>query len=526
MSELKAAANRVLAPSNGHLDRYPNVIRKIGMVLFLIGLTVFSGSIFVGDYQLTGGGLTILTEKIPSDRLDKLAPIVGQVFDSKAAMLNAIEKHINDDNALSAYQLGEYNFWILKESTTGLLQENGLLFFLLSIVLGAVGALIYILPSALQLPGIKNNHIFFSAVMMRGAIGIILGIYLIGFYILLYWYPEYIVNLIVLVEPVSEFLRNQPADRWFLYGFLYTIAVTVMGVRMFVKYRHSRYHIVRTASVIFFQFGFAFMIPTLLERFNKPSMDFKNAWPLNYSFFMDWNLSNLLNSGNLGLFMLVWGTILAVIVVPLMTYFYGKRWYCSWVCGCGGLAETLGDPFRQLSNKSLNAWKIERWMIHSVLVLAVIMTAMQITNFVSNGSLFGNYTWRVNQAYTFLIGSAFAGVVGTGFYPFMGARVWCRFGCPLAAILGLVQKFKSRFVITSNGGQCISCGNCSTYCEMGIDVRWYAQRGQNIIRSSCVGCGVCAAVCPRGVLKLENVAADQRYNVVLDDELIANDFLK
>jgi len=39
---------------------------------------------------------------------------------------------------------------------------------------------------------------------------------------------------------------------------------------------------------------------------------------------------------------------------------------------------------------------------------------------------------------------------------------------------------------------------------MGIDVRSYAQRGENIVRSSCVGCGICAAVCPRGVLKLEN----------------------
>ena len=59
---------------------------------------------------------------------------------------------------------------------------------------------------------------------------------------------------------------------------------------------------------------------------------------------------------------------------------------------------------------------------------------------------------------------------------------------------------------------------------MGIDVRAYAQRKQNIIRSSCVGCGVCAAVCPRGVLRLENGPEKGRYNVVLDDELIqAND---
>ena len=39
---------------------------------------------------------------------------------------------------------------------------------------------------------------------------------------------------------------------------------------------------------------------------------------------------------------------------------------------------------------------------------------------------------------------------------------------------------------------------------MGIDVRAYAEKGQDIVRASCVGCGVCSAVCPRGVLKLEN----------------------
>jgi ferredoxin len=49
-----------------------------------------------------------------------------------------------------------------------------------------------------------------------------------------------------------------------------------------------------------------------------------------------------------------------------------------------------------------------------------------------------------------------------------------------------------------------SCGNGSTHCEMGIDVRAYAMSNQDVRRASCVGCGLCAQVCPRGVLKLEN----------------------
>ena len=204
--------------------------------------------------------------------------------------------------------------------------------------------------------------------------------------------------------------------------------------------------------------------------------------------------------------MLGWGIALIIIAVPVFVYFFGKRWYCSWVCGCGGLAETLGDPYRHRSSKKLIAWKIERYVIHGVLVFAVLMTAAVLyTYFTNDATFFIIDSYKLREVYGAYIGAGFAGVIGTGFYPLMGNRVWCRFGCPLAAYLGIIQRFKSRFRITTNGGQCISCGNCSTYCEMGIDVRWYAQRGQDVVRASCVGCGICSAVCPRGVLNLETL---------------------
>jgi polyferredoxin len=247
-----------------------------------------------------------------------------------------------------------------------------------------------------------------------------------------------------------------------------------------------------------------------LEALNAPGRDLKLAWPLDYSLFYDYRLSGYTSAGTLGWGLLLWSLALAFIAVPVLAAFVGKRWYCSWVCGCGGLAETLGDPFRHLSNKSLGAWRVERWLIHAVLGAAVVMSVV-VGVHAATGS-YWSVAGPVRSAYGFLIGSIFAGVVGTGFYPLMGNRVWCRFGCPLAAILGIVQRFRSRFRITTNGGQCISCGNCSTYCEMGIDVRWYAQRGQNIVRASCVGCGVCAAVCPRGVLRLENGPVAGRIN--------------
>ncbi len=360
-------------------------------------------------------------------------------------------------------------------------------------------------------PGIKNNHIWFKSFTSRGALGWMAGIVITGFYVLLYWYPQYLEGLIRLFDPLSIALKAKPASQWFVYGSIYTLAILIMGVKFIIKYRHNQYQVIRTISVMFFQTAFAFLIPEILERLNKPlstnwfGTDIKNMWPLDYDFFFDWHLNNLTNGGKLGLFMLILGIAMIFIISPLLTYFFGKRWYCSWVCGCGGLAETAGDPFRQLSDKSLKAWKVERWMIHSILVFVFIMTALVLyTRFTGHSKFLFLDSYKVSKHYGFFIGAAFSGVIGVGFYPILGSRVWCRFGCPMAAVLGIQQKFLSRFRITTNGGQCISCGNCSTYCEMGIDVRSYAQKGQNIVRASCVGCGICAAVCPRGVLRLEN----------------------
>jgi polyferredoxin len=178
------------------------------------------------------------------------------------------------------------------------------------------------------------------------------------------------------------------------------------------------------------------------------------------------------------------------------------------------LAETAGDPFRHLSSKKLSAWKLERWLIHAVLLFIIIVTSAVLYGyFTGNGEIFGLSIYNnFSKPYGFLIGAMFSGVIGVGFYPVFGSRVWCRFGCPLAGYMGLIQRFKSKFRITTNGGQCISCGNCSTYCEQGIDVRAYAQKGENIVRASCVGCGICSAVCPRGVLKLENGPEKGRIN--------------
>jgi polyferredoxin len=498
-----------------------NGLMATGIALLLLALLLFISTLFGNRYQLTQASLSAAISQ-PDDLLkveESVRQMQNREYRSLPLFVRDFRQSItrrNEElrNAGSWEQVlySDYAFQVAKTSSYGWVNTHS--FYLLLLIMGLMigGALLYVLPKYYHVPpGIKNDHLFRNKVTARGWAGIAIGVLLILFYILLYFSPEYIVSWVVLVSPLSRMLSGKEASQWFLYGLLYTVAVLVMGVRMLLKYRGNAYQQFRTGSVMFFQTSFAFIIPEILMALNQPWYDFKNIWPLNYSFFYDYNLNSFTSGASLGWFMLIWGIALIVIGVPVFTYFFGKRWYCSWVCGCGGLAETLGDPFRQLSDKSLRAWKFERWIVHGVLVLVTVMTIVTLINYFSQYKLLGNETRILHRVYGFFIGSIFAGVIGTGFYPLMGNRVWCRFGCPLAAYLGLVQRFKSRFRITTNGGQCISCGNCSTYCEMGIDVRWYAQRGQNIVRSSCVGCGVCSAVCPRGVLKLENAGEKGRF---------------
>jgi len=553
--------------------------------------------------------------------------------------------------------------------------------------------------------GIKNDGVMFKAMTSRGFVAWVLGVVMTVFYIILYWFPELLgvveggknTGVVALFDPLSEAINGGAASQWFMYGVFYTLAILLFGAKFIWKYRHNRYEIIRTISVMFFQLIFAFMIPQIMAVLSLPYYDLKNIWPLNYDLFSG-RLDELTNFGSIGSIMLIFGLVSIFVITPILTYKFGKRWYCSWVCGCGGLAETAGDPYRHLSDKRQVAWKVERWVIHSVLVFVTVMTVAVVYSFIKNnesdsigpwnkfdgqvvmvseqeglplaergkkaaeggasrfiyvdregngqnlsfenmesigipfhiisfeenaqvisqleqsvqgslvlannqneifiendtgakiyddvwldksvfiwlvvllltlvfgwamifkreqlakdakiaagayfviviglilfnhlsktGTLFIFPSYEIQKAYGFLIGAIFSGVIGVGFYPIFGSRVWCRFGCPMAAILGFQQRLFSKFRITTNGGQCISCGNCSTYCEMGIDVRAYAQKGENIVRSSCVGCGICSAVCPRGVLKLENDSMKGRINsndILLGNDVNLMDYLK
>jgi polyferredoxin len=83
-------------------------------------------------------------------------------------------------------------------------------------------------------------------------------------------------------------------------------------------------------------------------------------------------------------------------------------------------------------------------------------------------------------------------------------RPWCRFGCPYAFIMGIMNRF-SVMMVRRNDAECTQCGICDTCCPVGLVDLGSSYRdftGNPSRRYACIRCLTCVASCPQGALRL------------------------
>jgi len=213
---------------------------------------------------------------------------------------------------------------------------------------------------------------------------------------------------------------------------------------------------------------------------------------------------------------LVIGCAQTFVLIPVMIYFWGKGAYCGWICSCGALAETLGDAHRRKMPHG-PAWNRLNMTGQAILAVALILMGARIASWVwpesSLGAFYdgllsgwtvGGETWHVQLNYYWLVDVLLAGIVGLGFYFWFSGRVWCRFACPLAALMHIYTRF-SRFRILADKKKCISCNVCTSVCHQGIDVMSFANKGEPMADPECVRCSACVQMCPTGTLSFGQI---------------------
>ncbi len=282
-----------------------------------------------------------------------------------------------------------------------------------------------------------------------------------------------------------------------LYPLTYSVVVLSFGIKAIRRWgafrwrpspRNQGNQTLRLASLIFFQVFFFFIVPELLVR----------DW-MAYSIFYPWPL--VLQPSTIQHFMQsygywIWGLALILVGIPLSVLFHGKK-FCTWVCGCGGLAETLGDSWRHYSPKGRLNRRRER-SVYVVTAFALIATV--VAAFGWDVSLGG---WDIKKVYGYTVDLFLIAIIPVALYPFTGGKIWCRYWCPVVGWMNIVGKKLSRFRITPDKKRCIACGMCTRYCEVGVDVMQFALRGEEfgLNNSACIGCGICLHVCPTDVLE-------------------------
>ncbi len=302
----------------------------------------------------------------------------------------------------------------------------------------------------------------------------------------------------------------------YYYSLLYCTTMALFAFRR-AQVRKTRYIRLQMASVVFIQVFFLFLLPFhFFDAFIQPhfaadsylmrEMFPKGKWS-SFGFILFWPLN--INDFGTSTFWTWFPLVQTFGILFALVYFFGKGAYCGWICSCGGMAESLGDEYRQLSPHGPKAKSLEN-IGQFVLLFAFIATGLAFAARQGGApSLFTDSLWG---AYKMSIDVFFAGVLGLGVYFFLGGRVWCRFGCPLAALMHIYTRF-SPYRIFAEKKKCISCNICTKVCHMGIDVMGYAAKGIPMNDVECVRCSACVSSCPTEVLAFGSLKASDPDNL-------------
>jgi polyferredoxin len=186
------------------------------------------------------------------------------------------------------------------------------------------------------------------------------------------------------------------------------------------------------------------------------------------------------------------------MLVILSVFLFGRA-FCGWFCWFGGYLDLvewgIGDKLRV---------KIPRTMLLYLAVIPFVALFAKVY-----GSLLINWFKGFPAAFTFNLadtepwGGQQTGLsilitfvlYGPVLLFVFGPHAWCRYLCPLGALLKIFSRFGIGKVRLVNEA-CNGCGKCSRVCDMQVDVMASIKNDGLVNSADCIRCLKCTDVCP------------------------------
>lgn len=185
-----------------------------------------------------------------------------------------------------------------------------------------------------------------------------------------------------------------------------------------------------------------------------------------------------------------------LLIAVLATAIFFRRTFCGNICPLG----TVQEIFSRAGEKVFKKKRLEvpyiidkpaRYLKYIVLIVIVLLTA------ITGELIIREYDpWVAFQHLTsnelfleFTIG--FIILVVSVVLSFFYNRFFCKYLCPMGAVLGIVSKI-GIFRVSRDSQTCISCGKCAKVCPVNIPVDTLNE----VTLAECISCNECVNNCP------------------------------